>query len=84
MIVVQRALGCFCLQYVQLTDFSSDCVTKADAVEGPDLPLINLPTFDFTGITAGLDKLFPISSQRSFASISLSKALKSTSKSHCS
>ena len=37
-IVVRRALGCFCLQYVQLTDFSPDCVIKADAQEGADLP----------------------------------------------
>ena len=81
-IVVHRALECFCLQYVQLTDFSPDCVTKADAVEGADLPLTNRPKFDFTRVMAGSDEFFPISSQRSLASISLSKALKITSKSH--
>jgi len=51
-IVVHRALGCFCLQYAQLTDFSPDYVTKADAVEGADLPSTNRPKFDFTGVMA--------------------------------
>lgn len=81
-IVVHRALGCFCVQYVQLTDFSPDCVTKADAVEGADLPSTNRPKFDFTWVMASSGEFFPISSQRSLASIPLSKALKIASKSH--
>ena len=81
-IVVRCALGCFCLQYVQLTDFSPDGVIKADALEGADLPFTNQPKFDFTGVMADSDEFFPISSQRSLASISLSKALKTTAKSH--
>ena len=78
-IAVHRVLGCFCLQYVQLTDFSADCITKVDAVEGADLLLIVRPKFDFTGVMAGSDcKFLPISLQRSLAPTSLSNALNST------
>ena len=50
-------------------------VTKADAVEGPDLPLINRPTFDFTGVTAGSDRLFPISSEHSLDFLKVARSL---------
>ena len=35
-VVVHRALGSFSLQYVELNDFSPDCVSKAGEVERGD------------------------------------------------
>ena len=50
------------LSTIRLTDFSPDCVTKADAVEGAEPALTNWPKFNFTGVMAESDEFFPISS----------------------